>query len=320
MRSFILVGGLACVAGVLFVKGYLLKPASATGNSEADTGTEIRFKYTSYADERPRALPMRPQTQPQDQAAPDPQKHARVSTPEGGGPPPSSDDSSSSSASDPQSPGRDVRDVQAPDSDASGPHADAGPDRVVWMGDREIRLDGSASQGESLSYLWRQLDGPVNLHIKTPRVAQTTAGGLPQEWPDTSATYLFELTVRDAHGQEAVDEVSVSVQAAPALTVVPAATRRLAWREGYLLAHFEAWKTNRTDDAEAFEIRSPGELTFHHLDGTAEFELTPFECDAGFAYQLSLFYREPQSSSYVEFFVESAERIPAILQFGVNWE
>jgi len=200
------------------------------------------------------------------------------------------------------------------------PHADAGPDRTVWMGDHEITLDGTGSHGTELSYSWRQLSGPVDLLIDNPRAANTVAAGLAQEWPERDATYEFELTVRDAHGREAVDVVRFTVQAAPSITVDPAARRRLAWREGYLLGHFESWKTNRTDDAEVFIIRCPSELTFHHLGGMVDFDIAPLECNSGFEYQLTLFYREPESSTFVEFFVDTPERIPAVLQFGVNWE
>jgi hypothetical protein len=294
MRSFFLVGGLACLAGILFVKGYLLKPA----------GTEVRFEYTEYDDEAPPPLPRWPQKQPEDSAPLQPQEQTAT-------PPPSAGDTGTI---EPQG-----LDSDLPEAD-SAPRADAGPDRVVWMGDQEISLDGSASQGAALTYFWRQLSGTVDLQIQNPRAAQTAATGLAQEWPEKDATYEFELRVRDVYGQESVDNVCVTVKVAPSITVVPTPTRRLAWREGYLLAHFEAWKTNRTDDAEAFEIRSPGELTFHQLGGTAEYDIAPVERSSGFEYELTVLYREPESSTFLEFFVETPEHIPAILQFGVNWE
>jgi hypothetical protein len=301
MRSLFFVGGLACLAGVLFVKGYLLRSAGAAGNGGA--GTEIRFEYTNYDDERPPALPAR-EERPRE---PDPGQSQEGAA----APPPSTGDAAASEqpAGDPE--------VVAAD---AAPHADAGPDRVTWMGDQQLSLDGSASRGEELSYSWRQLSGPVDLQIQNPRAAQTVASGLVQEWPEKDPTYEFELAVRDVQGQEGVDIVYFTVKAAPDVSIIPAPKRRLAWRDGYLLAHFEAWKTNRTDETEAFAIRSPSELTFQQLSGTAEFELVPTEASSGFEYQLTVFYRDAESSTFLEFFVDTPERIPAILQFGVEWE
>lgn len=300
MRSFFLVGGLACLAGIIFVKGYLLRPVGAASSSEM--GTEIRFEYTAYDDEAPPALPTRPAEQPEITVVPQPDEPASR--------PPVDTESPSESPQHEQ-------DLPALD---SAPHADAGPDRTVWIGDSEITLDGTGSRGTELRYFWRQRSGPVDLLIDDPRAALTVAAGLAQEWPERDAAYEFELTVRDAQGREAVDAVRFTAQAAPAITIIPAARRRLAWREGYLLGHFESWKTNHTDDVEVFVIRCPSELTFHHLGETADYDIAPLECNTGFEYQLTLFYREPESSTFVEFFVDTPERIPAILQFGVNWD
>ena len=300
MRTFFLFGGLLCLAGILFVKGYLLKPAGAAGNRDGGTEPEIRFEYTDYEDERPPALPERP-PQPDEPAA-DRTREA-PSAPEPGVP-----------ASNQKPEHFDA--LAAP----SFPEADAGADRIVWIGDREIKLDGSASRGSGLSYSWRQLSGPLDLEITSAQAGRTTATGFALDWPTTDPVYEFELTVRDTYGEEAVAVARYAIRAAPSIAVVPTPKRRLAYREGYLLAHFEAWKTNRGDDAEVFEIRSPSELTFHQLSGPTDFEVAPAESSSGFAYQLLVYYREGESTSFLEFFVDTPERIPAILQLGVNWE
>jgi hypothetical protein len=94
----------------------------------------------------------------------------------------------------------------------------------------------------------------------------------------------------------------------------------LALRDGYLLAHYDAWKTNATDATETFELRSPGELFIQHMGGRGSFDISGGDTGDGYAYQISVYYQEGQASTWLEFFVDTAERVPAVVQIGVSWE
>jgi len=95
--------------------------------------------------------------------------------------------------------------VNVPDGNIT-PLADAGIDIVQSTG-REIRLDGHESRdsnGDSLTYLWEQVSGPVAaLQDGTERFA----GFLPPE----AGTYTFGLTVNDGTCDSAMDTVDVFV-------------------------------------------------------------------------------------------------------------
>ena len=67
-----------------------------------------------------------------------------------------------------------------------------------------VDLDGSASTGTSLSFVWRQLRGPT---VAIAGVASSAATVVPV----TSGTYVFELTVTDSAGLTAVRVVSFCV-------------------------------------------------------------------------------------------------------------
>jgi hypothetical protein len=88
------------------------------------------------------------------------------------------------------------------------PLADAGRDQVVNPGALVV-LDGASSSDpdrDSLSFSWRQLDGP-QIDILSPRTATPsfTAG---QE----NETYIFALTVRDSRGASATDTVTIATR------------------------------------------------------------------------------------------------------------
>ena len=86
------------------------------------------------------------------------------------------------------------------------PLADAGIDIVQSTG-REIRLDGHESRdsnGDSLTYLWEQISGPV---AALQDCTERFAGFLPPE----AGTYTFGLTVNDGTCDSAMDTVDVFV-------------------------------------------------------------------------------------------------------------
>jgi predicted esterase len=95
------------------------------------------------------------------------------------------------------------------------PVADAGSDIDVTLPDATIQLDGTGSSdadGTIASYNWVKVSGPaatiMNSNTATPNIAGIEAG-----------VYTFRLTVRDNEGDEASDDVKVTVHAAPVLPV-----------------------------------------------------------------------------------------------------
>lgn len=111
---------------------------------------------------------------------------------------------------------------QGPDSEL--PVANAGTDRVVSGGELLI-LSGAASrsfiefEGEvtPLTYTWELITNPDNIpFINTFVGEEFSPGEAPYLSLDSTVTY--RLTVRDALGQEASNEVSITVSASPEIT------------------------------------------------------------------------------------------------------
>lgn len=198
--------------------------------------------------------------------------------------------------------------------------ADAGPDRVVWIGWDELSLDGSASTGQGITYEWKQTSGPVTLAIANPLAPVTLATGLlnveRMDW--RGATYEFQLTVTDVAGEREVDTVRYTVKSAPALTIKPSAERRFEIRDGYPLAHFVAWNTTLDGDESVFEITSDNELTFTKVSGSP-YTLTGGKTGSRFIYQVVVFAGGDAATSWVELLVDTEEKVPGIVQLGVNW-
>ena len=92
----------------------------------------------------------------------------------------------------------------------------APPDVQLAGGSASVTLDASNSDGggegceQEISFLWRQLGGPVDAVIRNPREAVT------QVVFDTAGAYLFEIEVDDGGFQDniSVEEVEVIVTAA----------------------------------------------------------------------------------------------------------
>ncbi len=211
---------------------------------------------------------------------------------------------------------------EAPAAEDLLPLADAGPDRVVWIGWDELTLDGSGSSGLGLSYQWKQLSGPTQLVIVNDRQATTTARGLltgeALSW--RNVTYKFELAITDASGRQDKDTVLYTVKSAPALSVKPPGERRFEIRDGYELAHYYSWVTNPETLESVFEISSENELTFTKVGGGASYVLGGGLEGKRYVYQVVLYARPEEPSSWIEFLVDTDEKIPAIIQLGVIWE
>ncbi len=203
---------------------------------------------------------------------------------------------------------------------ATGPVADAGQDRVVWAGWDELKLNGSASEGDELTFDWLQVGGPRELNVEDARTARTRATGLEfesdPEWRDQ--VYEFELMVKDRSGEEAFDEVRFIVKAGPELTVSPRAQRRFEYRDGYLLAHYEAWESNLTTYESMFQVVSHTELAFTRVTGD-EYDLVADRVDGLYVYRITVYGQEGAETSWLEFLIDTSERIPGILQLGVRW-
>lgn len=220
-------------------------------------------------------------------------------------------DSESSPASD----GMDADSAELP----PPPVADAGRDRVVWIGWDEIVLDGSASTGEELSYDWLQIAGARTLEIANARRARAAAelafDDVPG-WPQ--AAYEFELLVTDKHGRESFDSVEIVVKSAPALTISPSARRRFEYRDGYLLGHYEAWATNLETFDFTFQIVAHQELTFTRVSG-GEYDLSGGPLEGLYVYRITLYAQRDEPTSWAEFLVDTAEQVPGVVQLGVSW-
>lgn len=199
--------------------------------------------------------------------------------------------------------------------------ADAGPDRVVWIGWDELTLDATGSTGDNLTYQWKLISGPPTLVIKNDTAPSTTAAGLlageKPQWGNTVCK--FELTVSDPSGVQDTTTVRYVVKSAPMLKIKPMAERRFELRDGYQLAHFASWTTNIDSYEAVFEISSETELTFTKVGGS-NYSLTGGKGEKNYHYQVTVYGQTGESTAWVELLVDTDERIPGIIQLGVNWE
>lgn len=107
------------------------------------------------------------------------------------------------------------------------PVADAGANQTITLPIDFVTVDGTGSSdpdGTITGYLWSKVSGPSTYTITTPTTAITTITGL------IAGTYIFRLTVTDNDAAEHADELTITVNPAPATS------RR--WFKGW-------WKFNR---------------------------------------------------------------------------
>jgi len=204
---------------------------------------------------------------------------------------------------------------------APEPAANAGADRVAWSGWDDIALDGSRSTGEGLSYSWRQLSGPAELKISRPNRTVARASGFPLG-PDMTwspALYEFELTVTDKYGRQSVGTLGYVVLAGPELTVRPPAQRRFQLRDSYLLGHYESWATVPEGGVATFKVTSPTGLTFTRITGGPA-DITGNLARRHYEYEIVVHQEPGVAQAWLEFLVDTDEKIPGVLQLGVNWE
>ncbi|MCP3103663.1 hypothetical protein LZ198_32745 [Myxococcus sp. K15C18031901] len=87
------------------------------------------------------------------------------------------------------------------------PVANAGADRTVPLPTNTVALQQSFSdpEGQSTTFVWTQVSGPTTARLYQNPWSPLVASNLVQ------GTYVFRLTVTDAQGASASDDVSVSV-------------------------------------------------------------------------------------------------------------
>lgn len=98
------------------------------------------------------------------------------------------------------------------------PKAMAGADTVITLpiNSAALRGSGTDANGTITTYLWTKVAGPVAGTVANSAAAITTATSL------TQGTYQYQLTVTDNDGGTSRDTMQIVVNAAPALTLLPA--------------------------------------------------------------------------------------------------
>ena len=92
----------------------------------------------------------------------------------------------------------------------SNPSVNAGPDRVVYAGTKDIILKGIATDldDDLLTYSWKQTGGPI-VDLNSPNSAKSTFN-VPVEVDDK--VFRFVLLVSDGRGGHDTDEVKISIR------------------------------------------------------------------------------------------------------------
>jgi poly(3-hydroxybutyrate) depolymerase len=91
-----------------------------------------------------------------------------------------------------------------------GPVANAGSDIQIILPDEAVQLNGGGSSdvdGSIVSYNWVKVSGAAGATISDAGIANPNVSGL------IAGEYIFRLTVKDDDGEEASDEVRVTVHA-----------------------------------------------------------------------------------------------------------
>jgi hypothetical protein len=91
---------------------------------------------------------------------------------------------------------------------------EAGPDKTIALPVRDLTLFGHAvnSENQTLSYNWKQIEGPVPASFSAPWALTTTVSFT------AAGTYTFELSAGSGTGAEAASRTTVTVLAADSQT------------------------------------------------------------------------------------------------------
>jgi hypothetical protein len=91
-----------------------------------------------------------------------------------------------------------------------GPIANAGPDQTITLPTNFVSLNGGASSdpdGSIVTYQWTKISGPSQFTLSSSTGSTISVTNLAQ------GTYVFRLQVVDNKGAQAVDDVSIIVNA-----------------------------------------------------------------------------------------------------------
>jgi len=90
------------------------------------------------------------------------------------------------------------------------PTANAGSDQTISLPTSSVTLDGSLSSGSLTSFAWTKISGPNTPTFTSPASITTSVTGLIQ------GTYVFQLAVNGGSSGSFIDQVTITVNAAPA--------------------------------------------------------------------------------------------------------
>lgn len=199
---------------------------------------------------------------------------------------------------------------------------DAGADRVVWAALGEVLLSATGPESDETSYSWQQTAGPrLPLESLGP---DALVGGLDSITAWTDVPYEFAVTATGPDGSSAVDQVTIVARWAPPLEIIPSDEAN-AWTDRYFdevdgapLAHYETWLLAQNDVAAGFVIDSAERLKIDRIED-GPFEMSYSAENGRHLYQFDVYQQGEESRSRLLLFVETAERVPAVIQLGVEW-
>jgi hypothetical protein len=202
--------------------------------------------------------------------------------------------------------------------------ADAGPDRIVWVGAETVRLSAAGSTGVELEYAWMQTEGPAG-ELSTPTIATPTVENFKaseNQWLDQTVSFMVLVT--DAAGRESVDTVTVSLRAAPDLALLPDGDGNSNCRkyfrkvDGSNLPHFECTLYQPADGIARFALDAGASLTLTPLTGALHNFQQSFE-SGRHLYEIRLYQSSDESQSRLSFFAETDNHVPAIITLIAEW-
>ncbi|MFM7837939.1 MAG: PKD domain-containing protein, partial [Chitinophagaceae bacterium] len=107
------------------------------------------------------------------------------------------------------------------------PTANAGADQTITLPNSSVTLTGSGSdpEGGPLTYLWTKISGPATGTIASPTSASSAVTNL-----SLAGTYVFQLSVSDNKGSITSDQVSITVNEAPASSTLTLIGWGASWK------------------------------------------------------------------------------------------
>lgn len=125
------------------------------------------------------------------------------------------------------------------------PTANAGADQTITLPTSSTTLSGSGSfdiDGTITGYLWTRISGPNTPTIVSPNGMNTNLTGL------IAGTYVYQLQVTDDDGATGTDQISIIVNAAPALSTMK---RKSVILSGYIPIGIDLLASSYSDSSQA---------------------------------------------------------------------